>query len=110
MNGDCNNHFKFAGQLNIAVLAVLELYYDPIQVLLELSDLPEEPTKSLCKATSLYSIQKWRQGYQILHSTVCFVAYRACCLCIEIANSVQSKILVSIAIFLLLSLRVGFPP
>ena len=39
-----------------AVLAVLE-FYDPIrQVLLELSDLPEEPTESRRKATSLYSV------------------------------------------------------
>ena len=39
-----------------AVLAVLELY-DPIrQVLLELSDLPEEPTESSRKAISLYSV------------------------------------------------------
>ena len=39
-----------------AVLAVSELY-DPIrQVLLELSDLPEEPTESRRKATSLYSV------------------------------------------------------
>ena len=38
------------------VLAVSELY-DPIrQVLLELSDLPEEPTESRRKATSLYSV------------------------------------------------------
>ena len=39
-----------------AVLAVSELY-DPIRhVLLKLSDLPEEPTESCRKATSLYSI------------------------------------------------------
>ena len=39
------------------VLAVSELY-DPIrQVLLEFSDLPEDPTESRCKATSLYSVK-----------------------------------------------------
>ena len=38
-----------------AVLAVSELY-DPIQVLLELSDLPEEQTESRRKAISLYSV------------------------------------------------------
>ena len=39
-----------------AVLAVSELYYSIRQVLLELSDLPEEPTESRRKTTSLYAV------------------------------------------------------
>ena len=53
-----------------AVLAALELYNPMRQVLLELSDMPEEPTETRCKATSLYSVMK-----QVLHSTLYF---RAC--------------------------------
>ena len=39
-----------------AVLSVSELYDSIRQVLLEFSDLPEEPTESRCKTTSLYSV------------------------------------------------------
>ena len=39
-----------------AVLAVLELYGPIRQVLVELIDLPEKPTESRRKATSLYSV------------------------------------------------------
>ena len=62
----CQTHWT---EKHSAVLAVSELY-DPIrQVLLELSDLPEELTESRCKATSVlcYDFYDFKQ---VLYSTL----------------------------------------
>ena len=55
INGDCSNHVKLTRwtEKHSSVLAVSELYDS---ILLELSDLPEEPSESRRKAISLYSV------------------------------------------------------